>query len=99
MGPSQGSIEIGRERKRVMEWRHSEIGVCYLAAHPKDPQPFSEISTLTVSCGSRTVLKVRWDDDGVFQIVCFKPGQWESELRTRALNASHPRASIAAKQL
>lgn len=83
---SPGSIEIGGERKRVMEWRYNELFVQAIVPHPAAPSPSYEPSSLRIVEGSRTVLNVRWDYYGELLTASFKPGEWEASLIRRDQN-------------
>ena len=88
MDNSSGFIEIDGQRKRPSEWRHNALFVQLLAANPKTPPPFPEMSNLQITSEGRTVLNVRWDDDGAFEVVTFKRGEWERELNICAAKSS-----------
>lgn len=89
---SPGNIEVGGERKRVMEWRHNALFVQTILPHPTASSPAYEASSLRVVEGSRTVLSVRWDYFGEILAASFKPGDWEASL-IRSVNLADGKLS------
>lgn len=79
---SPGNIEVGGERKRVMEWRRNDLFVQAVVPHPAASSPSYEPSSLKVIEGSQTVLSVQWDYFGQLRIGTFKPGTWEPILNS-----------------
>lgn len=76
----EGNLLIDGERKRFYEFTAGSLRITVLRAFPLDPNACAETSSLRMLSEGEIVLSVRWSDDD-YEIMTFKPGNWEMALR------------------
>lgn len=78
-GEIVGNIEVKGEEKRLMKFRRGFIFVELW--EPWRSGAFdTEFPRLRVSCAGEKVLELRWDRADMFNVVLFKPGEWEERI-------------------
>lgn len=75
-----GNCELDGEEKRLTEFRSGRLSIELAAPWRADAYEF-EWSRLRVTWDGEKVLELRWDRAALFNVVLFKPGEWERQLR------------------
>lgn len=79
-GKIEGNFKLEGEDKREMTYSRGRLFIELLAPWRADAYEF-EWSRLRVTWDGAHVLELRWDRVGSFNVVLFKPGEWEHQLR------------------
>lgn len=75
-----GNMEVEGEAKRITDFQRGRL-LIELAATWRAGAFETEFSRLRVSWAGARVLELRWDRAGFFNVVLFKLGEWEQQLR------------------
>ena len=74
-----GNVKVEGEEKRVLEYTRGHLSIELW--YPWRSSAFeTEFSRLRVTYGRTKVLELRWDRADHFNVVLFKPGEWERVL-------------------